>query len=125
MCIGLMKKLVKLPKYNLNLGCYIMSRQVVSEKMISFTRSIYYSRLFNHNLIDNPVLQVLGERKILSIKICMDMLMPRLMLLAFINLLNGSGMQITKLVFKKETQTKNFISVTFVEKMVSNFCSTT
>lgn len=53
-----------IPKYNLNLGCYIMSRQVVSE-MVSVLPDQYtiVDFLKENNLIDNPVLEVLGERK--------------------------------------------------------------
>lgn len=54
----------KTPKYNLNLGCYIMSRKIV-EKMTSVLPDQYNIVQFlkDHNLIDNPVLQVFGEPK--------------------------------------------------------------
>lgn len=53
-----------IPKYNLNLGCYIMSRKVVS-KMTKVLPDQYslVDFLKHHDLIDNPVLEVLGERK--------------------------------------------------------------
>jgi hypothetical protein len=54
----------KIPKYNLNLGCYIMSRKIV-EKMTSVLPDQYgiVQFLKDHNLINNPVLQVFGEPK--------------------------------------------------------------
>ena len=53
-----------IPKYNLNLGCYIMSRKVVSEmvKVLPDQHTIV-DFLKEHGLIDNPVLEILGERK--------------------------------------------------------------
>tara|TARA_B110000305_G_scaffold166916_1_gene184571 strand:- start:2679 stop:3530 length:852 start_codon:yes stop_codon:yes gene_type:complete len=53
-----------IPKYNLNLGCYIMSRKIVSKiiKVLPDQYSIV-DFLKHHNLIDNPVLDVMGEPK--------------------------------------------------------------
>jgi hypothetical protein len=53
-----------IPKYNLNLGCYIMSRKIVSKiiKVLPDQYSIV-DFLKHHNLIDNPILDVMGEPK--------------------------------------------------------------
>lgn len=53
-----------IPKYNLNLGCYIMSKKIAS-KLTKVLPDQYNLVQFlkDHNLIDNPVLEVLGERK--------------------------------------------------------------
>lgn len=53
-----------IPKYNLNLGCYIMSKKIVSKitKVLPDQYS-FVNFLKEHNLIDNPVLEVFGERK--------------------------------------------------------------
>lgn len=54
----------KIPKYNLNLGCYIMSKKVAS----LMTRALpdqyeFIEFLKHHNLLHNPVLEIMGERK--------------------------------------------------------------
>tara|TARA_R100000008_G_scaffold86400_1_gene79327 strand:+ start:388 stop:1239 length:852 start_codon:yes stop_codon:yes gene_type:complete len=54
----------QIPKYNLNLGCYIMGRPVV-EKMTSVlpNQHTMVDFLKVHNLIDNPLIEIDGEKK--------------------------------------------------------------
>ncbi len=53
-----------IPKYNLNLGCYIMSKKVVSEMVkVLPDQNTIIDFLETFGLIDNPIIEVLGEKK--------------------------------------------------------------
>ena len=54
----------KIPKYNLNLGCYIMSNKIVSRMTKALPdQNCFVDFLDHHNLLDNPLIEVFGEKK--------------------------------------------------------------